>query len=154
MMTIYIITTALSIALIYGLIVYKRQTKSDKNFIDRLRKDQDVASVRVQVVNEKINADRKVVSSRSLETEILIGYGFVVLTQPLLALYNKEICRDGVKGITWSIDIDRAAIAEDKLMEIEAVLPDDETTYTHLIFKGMTDREVNLIKGKLLLPQE
>jgi len=147
-MIIYLVTAAISIALIYGFIVYKRQTRSDHSFIKNLKKDHDVESLRVQVINEKVGEDKKIIRRRSAETEILIGHGFLVLTQPVLALYNKQICPEGVKGITWPVEINRAMIAEDKALEIDSILPDDETTYTRLIFKGMTDSQINLIRDK------
>ncbi len=53
-MIIYLATAAISIALIFGFIVYKRQTRSDHSFIDNLKKEHDVESLRVQVINEKV----------------------------------------------------------------------------------------------------
>jgi lipopolysaccharide export system protein LptC len=151
MITIYITILLIIVALIYGFFVYKYQNKNDRNFIDNMRKGKDIQSLRVLVINEKIGTENNKILSSSLidNQEIFITNGFLVLTQPVLALYNKEICHEGVEGITWPIQINKGKIMEDKSLEIECVLPDDEISYTRFIFKGLTDNEIEIINRSL-----
>jgi lipopolysaccharide export system protein LptC len=151
MIIIYIIILLISIALIYGYFVYKYQNKNDRNFIDNMRKGKDIQSLRVLVINEKIGTENnKILSSSSIDNhEIFIGRGFLVLTRPVLALYNKEICHEGIASITWPVEINKAKTMKDKSIEIECVLPDDEVSYTRFTFKGLTDDLIKIINGKL-----
>jgi lipopolysaccharide export system protein LptC len=150
-MIIYTIILLIVIAVIYALFVYKHQNKNDRKFIDNLRKAEDNKSLALQVITEKIEIENNNIldSSRIENQEVFIGNGFLVLTHPVLALYNKEICHEGVKGISWAIEINKAKKTEDKSLEIECILPDDDISYTRFIFKDLKGEGIEIINRHL-----
>jgi hypothetical protein len=138
MIIIYIIIGILVILGIYILFIHQCQKKKDQRFIDHLRSQEGTLILSVPFTHERFSSDgNELFDLRTSENHnVMVGNGFMVITEPIVAFYNKDMLKDGVDRITWSIDINQAKIVEKDSLEIKCILPDDESTYSLFTFSS------------------